>query len=401
MQIAKRHDCRTQKQLKAHQKAHFAPFERLGESELGVVRYYSDTPAFALGEAVLSALCVEGETLPRLLVLVPHEHDESLWSGIELLDGRVNKEVVGTLADFARDLAYECHHADKVLVMGESAPEVAFYKDKQVSVARLTSEQQAAFSLSPVKRPPYKAILSVVGLMAVLGAVGAYALKDTSKPFAQQVAEVTKVETPSPQAQFEASFPNQYQASDAIEQMIVGMVNTQMMPAPITANQASWANGLVIVPLKGKVTPKIARYWRALNPNKSPYWHHGKVKRDEDGHPRLGENGKPEVAPDTIERPTRHASEFERYDLTAFSEDLLFYLMLLDVPTPDVSSAQVGELTVITLNFSMSGEAGKLLLLGDVLDQPFITLNSLNMTWESDANMTASLSLTMVGVINE
>ncbi|MFA0123987.1 hypothetical protein AB4400_21630, partial [Vibrio sp. 10N.261.48.A2] len=290
---------------------------------------------------------------------------------------------------------------EKVLVMGESAPEVPFFKSKQVALPMLTSEQQAAFSLPPVKRPPYKAILSVLGLMAVLGAVGTYALKDTSQSLVQQVVEVKKAETLSPQAQFEANFPNQYRVSDAIEQMIVGMVNTQMMPEPIKANEASWADGLVTISLTGKVTPKIARYWRELNPNKSPYWHHGKVELDEDGHPKIGEDGKPKVAADTIERPTRYAGEFELYDLTTFSEDLLFYLMLLDVPDPDVMVSKIGELTFMKLHFTMSGEAGKLLLLGDILNQPFITLNSLNMDWESDADMAATIELTMVGLINE
>ncbi|MCY9828831.1 hypothetical protein [Vibrio chagasii] len=390
MQIAKRQYCPTVKSLKTHQKAHSAPFERLEHSEEGTVRYYSDSPAFALGEAVLSALSVEGESLPRVVALVPHPHDETTWSGIELLDGRVNKEVTGTLTDFTRDLAYECHHATRVLVMGEEAPEVPFFKDKQVLVPMLTSEQQQAFSLSPVKRPPYKTMLCVMGLISILGGVGTYALKPKPSP---PIQPTVKAVTLSPQAKFEANFPNQYLVSDAIKQMLVGMVNTQMMPEPITASGATWADGLVTVPLTGKVTPKIARYWRELNPNKAPYWHHGEVT--------IGDDGKPKAADDTIERPTRHAGEFERYDLTEFSEDLLFYLMLLEAQDVQKTQSKTGDLSLITLEFKMVGEAGKLLFLGDVLDQPFITLNTLNMTWESDMDMTVTLSLTMVGVINE
>ncbi len=352
MQLANIAVLADKKALRTHRQRFPARYERLFERHGKIWRYYSAEPAVLYGEWIYS-LTQQGDPIGRLVYV--HKLNEHTWYMAALNELGVEQETVGDINYLLNLYDYSLHHADKIWVTHEDFYLNREHNSRCVDKSDVDDTALSSFELSRKPANPVKLIGLGVGALLSALMLGQLWL-DTSTP--EVVVKVRTAPEQSAKALYLTRYAQKRRASDALLSARNLLLEAQSMPPGMDVNMASVSDGVLTAQLSQSSDTKssLAQAWLQRHPN---------VKAHLQGQ---------QLRIDLPPLPSWQAQPVRGYHalLTEGVERL--------GGTLTISNTQhIDDVTITTVAIKLDGAIGKLSVLAELLDAPFVALNTLHL----------------------
>lgn len=373
MELASRVIVKNKKLAHQHRKANPSGFEYLGAHPNGVCRYYSDAPAFRLGDALKAQLEKSGEAIGNLIFFQPFSEQ---WYACAFEDGELIHEQLGALDELEREFAYQLHHSDHVLVANnaphtDSTPSLSFYGDKQIVVPAMTQEDWLPFALAPVNKMGLRPLVGGVLLLVTLSVVALLNIDGKPAPIVESKS------TESTEPTFEQAFAEKKLAYPMLMNALALSVEARTLPEPMRLTSVSFDGQQLVAKVDdGEVRSKVKRQWLALNPR------FNEAKRDNSEY--------------VFDTPPSEG--WQAFDVTGYRQDAIDALELLGAEVELKDIKHVAGIDVHTVRFTTTGKLGKLPVIASLLNTPFVTASELKLETDGENIKQFTLQIEIQGV---
>ncbi len=340
------------KALRTHRQRFPARYERLFERHGKIWRYYSAEPAVLYGEWIYS-LVKQGDPIGRLVYV--HKINEHTWYMAALNEQGVEQETIGDINYLLNLYDYPLHHAEKIWVTHEDFYLTREHNSRCVDKSNLDDATLASFELDRKQASPFKLI--GLGVGALLSALMVMQLWfDASEPVV-----VTKVRTAPEQtakALYLARYAQKRSASDALQSARNLLLETQSMPLGMEVNMASVSDGVLTAQVSQSSDAKtsLARAWLQRHPNIQQHLQGTQLRIN-----------LPALAP------------WQAQSVRGYHALLTEGVERLGGTFTISNTQHIDDVTITTMDIRLDGAIGKLSVLAELLDAPFVALNTLHL----------------------
>ncbi|WP_045422825.1 hypothetical protein [Vibrio jasicida] len=376
MQLAHKAILAHKKALRQHRQLNPARYERLIERGGQIWRYYSDEPAALFGEYVQSQL-EQGEQQARLVYV--HKLTDNHWyfaafeaeTSIEVGEDappyqaalHLEHEEVGEIHTLLHSFDYALYAAEKILVSHSD-----FYlsrdRDERCQDINAFDEMPESFELKAKKTPPLKMVgLGLGALLCLLTSAHLW----LSEPDAPVITAVKETPTKTTKMLYLERYKKQRNPKDTLLSARNVLMEAALMPSGMgLTNPITFGDGHLNAGLSQQgVKASIAKAWLARHPNIKQH-----LSNDQFAMPLPA---LPAWQPQpTLGYQALLTEGIERLGGTVTQESTLLQ--------------HIDGVTIATLNIHLTGDVGKLFVLADLLDAPFVSLKSLHL--EMDEHFT-------------
>ncbi|MFA0249479.1 hypothetical protein AB4480_08160 [Vibrio sp. 10N.261.45.A4] len=373
MELASRVIVKNKKLAHQHRKANPSGFEYLGAHPNGVCRYYSDAPAFRLGDALKAQLEKSGEAISNLIFFQPFSEQ---WYACAFEDGELIHEQLGALDELEREFAYQLHHSKHVLVADnaphtDSTPSLSFYGDKQIVVPAMTQEDWLPFALAPVNRMGLRPLIGGVLLLVTLSVVALLNIDSQPTPIVESKS------TESTEPTFEQAFAEKKLAYPMLMNALALSVEARTLPEPMGLTSIHFDGQQLVAKVDdGDVRSKVKRQWLSLTPR------FNEAKRDNSEY--------------VFDTPPTEG--WQAFDVTGYRQDAIDALELLSAEVELRGIKRVAEIDVHTVRLTTTGKLGKLPVIASLLNAPFVTASELTLETDGENIKQFTLQIEIQGV---
>lgn len=366
MQLAHKAVLAHKKALRQHRQQHPARYERLIERGGQIWRYYSDEPAALFGEYVQSQLD-QGEQQTRLVYV--HKLTDNKWyfAAFDVAETQsegepphqvacyLEQEEVGEIHTLLHSFDYALHVAEKILVSHDD-----FYlsrdKDERCQDINAFDEMPESFELKAKKTPPLKMVgLGLGALLCLLTTAHLW----LSEPDAPVITAVKETPVKTTKMLYLEGYKNHRPPKDTLLSARNVLIESALMPPGMSLNMVTVGNGQLTAQIeRNNVKASIAKAWLTRHPSFQRHVNGDQLSMQ---LPAL---------PAWRPQPTRGYQAL----LTEGVERLGGTVTQESTPLQ-----RIDGITIATLNIHLSGDVGKLFVLADLLDAPFVSLKTLHL----------------------
>ncbi|MGL6262139.1 hypothetical protein [Vibrio sp. WXL103] len=369
----------TPKELRAHRQRFRSAYESVIERNSQFWRYYSQHPATLYGERVHAHLysdaLPEDEFVGYIEKLDEQDtSDNALWYLVFFERGRLVQELVGSKTDELRSqCGYHLHHASKLYIAHECPALIRGHESKCQSIDPIEGAPLSDYELKRTFRVSPK-VAAIAGLVClVLGGVTLFSLPESTSPVPQVISRLDSTEI-----NYTQGYQHKSRPMDALLSSRNLLIEASMIPKGINARRAV---------LDGR-TLALLSDGQATSPNEWAVW--------QQATPRLADAYDAEQSKFIFELPS--VSPWSAYAVQGYRDTLTKALHRLGASVTQSGSVAFSGITMDTLDITYTGELIGIGVMAELLDQPFIAVNQLEMHIDPQYNITKfSLSVDVQG----
>ncbi|MGF1894069.1 hypothetical protein L4D18_21855 [Vibrio campbellii] len=350
MQLAQHAVLDSAKALKLHRQQNPARYERVIEKGKQLWRYYSDNPSTLYGEFLLDQL--EGDLYGRFLYA--EKLDTGMWY-MASFTPELEQEAIGSLATLNHTFGYALHHAERLLV---TLKEDHLANDKRCTLIPIPDKTKLADYELSLKKKTRGAVVALRLVLALcLGVIGS--------TWMMQPTTVTNTAYPIDTAKmlYQQSWSSKVNAYDALMSSRNLLIEASLMPTGMSGQALILEDQTLTIPIaKENVTRAIEKAWQKATPHLATYYQ---------SYDNLSGN---------LSLPLPSPPAWRAYSVHGYRATLTDALERLGAQVTEQQTQQI-EGTTITTMFIETEDAsiGKLGIMADLLNTPFVALSQLDM----------------------
>ncbi|MEL7326526.1 MAG: hypothetical protein AAGJ90_14030 [Pseudomonadota bacterium] len=350
MQLAQHAVLGNAKALKTHRQQNPARYERVIRKGKQLWRYYSDNPSTLYGEFLLDQL--EGDLYGRFLYA--EKLDDGVWY-MASFTPELEQEAMGSLVTLNHTFGYALHHAERLLV---TVKEDFLANDERCILIPVPDKTKLVDYELSIKRKSRGLVVALSGALALCAGVMG------STWMMHSTTATTEAETiPSAKMLYQQSWSSKVNAYDALMSSRNLLIEASLMPTGMSGQALILEDQKLTIPIaKENVSRAIEKAWQQATPHLATYYQ---------SYDNLSGN---------LSLPLPSPPAWRAYSVHGYRATLTDALERLGAQVTEQQTQQIEGTTMTTIFIETEDASiGKLGIMADLLNTPFVALSQLDM----------------------
>lgn len=350
MQLAQHAVLGNAKALKTHRQQNPARYERVIRKGKQLWRYYSDNPSTLYGEFLLDQL--EGDLYGRFLYA--EKLDDGVWY-MASFTPELEQEATGSLVTLNHTFGYALHHAERLLV---TVKEDFLANDERCILIPVPDKTKLVDYELSIKRKSRGLVVALSGALALCAGVMG------STWMMHSTTATTEAETiPSAKMLYQQSWSSKVNAYDALMSSRNLLIEASLMPTGMSGQALILEDQKLTIPIaKENVSRAIEKAWQQATPHLATYYQ---------SYDNLSGN---------LSLPLPSPPAWRAYSVHGYRATLTDALERLGAQVTEQQTQQIEGTTMTTIFIETEDASiGKLGIMADLLNTPFVALSQLDM----------------------
>lgn len=338
------------KALKTHRQQNPARYERVIRKGKQLWRYYSDNPSTLYGEFLLDQL--EGDLYGRFLYA--EKLDDGVWY-MASFTPELEQEAMGSLVTLNHTFGYALHHAERLLV---TVKEDFLANDERCILIPVPDKTKLVDYELSIKRKSRGLVVALSGALALCAGVMG------STWMMHSTTATTEAETiPSAKMLYQQSWSSKVNAYDALMSSRNLLIEASLMPTGMSGQALILEDQKLTIPIaKENVSRAIEKAWQQATPHLATYYQ---------SYDNLSGN---------LSLPLPSPPAWRAYSVHGYRATLTDALERLGAQVTEQQTQQIEGTTMTTIFIETEDASiGKLGIMADLLNTPFVALSQLDM----------------------